>query len=75
MNNKSLPREYNDWRTNLLGRKEDAAYTFGYHLIKHCRNEAIESLPNDMTDENRFNHKAGGCKWVTMQVNRMGGPS
>ena len=53
MDDKSLPREYNDWRTDLWGRKEDAAYTFGYHLIKHCRNEAIESLPNDMTNENR----------------------
>jgi hypothetical protein len=34
------PRAYNEWRADR--RDEDAAYTFAYYLIKHCRNEVLE---------------------------------
>ncbi|MGB8191387.1 MAG: hypothetical protein WCF67_05680 [Chitinophagaceae bacterium] len=53
MENKSEPREYKDWRTGKWDRREDAAYTFGYHFIKYCRDQAVDSLPNDMNAEDR----------------------
>ena len=39
------PRPYPQWRTDAFRRKEDAGYTFGRHLIEHCRDEAIAYLP------------------------------
>ena len=53
MNNKSEPREYKDWRKDPWDRKEDAAYTFGYHFVKYCLDQAIESLPNDLKHEDK----------------------
>ena len=52
MSDKSTPRPYEQWSTNAAGRKEDAAYTFGYYLMKHCRAEAlkcVQSAPMLMT--------------------------
>jgi hypothetical protein len=42
-----LPRDYQNWRTGDFNRAEDAAYAFGYYLIRHCRDEAIATLPGD----------------------------
>lgn len=39
-----LPRPYPQWRTNPVDRAEDAAYTFGFHLMLHCRAEALKIL-------------------------------
>jgi hypothetical protein len=39
------PRSYPDWRTGVFDRAEDAAYLFGYYLIRHCRDEAMATLP------------------------------
>ena len=49
----SFPKPYEEWRTEPVDRSEDAAYTFGYHLIVHCRDEAINSLPKGVTPEMR----------------------
>jgi hypothetical protein len=53
MENKSEPREYKDWRKGLWDRKEDAAYTFGYHFIKYCRDQAVDNLPKEMNPDDR----------------------
>jgi hypothetical protein len=42
MSDKSTPRPYEQWSTNAADHKEDAAYTFGYYLMKHCRAEALK---------------------------------
>jgi len=51
--NKSEPREYKDWRKELWDRREDAAYTFGYHFIRYCRDQAVDNLPKDMNPDDR----------------------
>jgi hypothetical protein len=50
---KTLPANYPAWRTDAADRAEDAAYTFGYHLVRHCRDEAIASVPSDCSPEVR----------------------
>jgi hypothetical protein len=49
----SIPRTYPNWRKDKSEHEEDAAYTFGYHLIKHCRTEAVKVLPTDLTAEQK----------------------
>jgi len=44
MSDTNTPRPYEQWRTGSADRKEDAAYTFGYYLMKHCRAEALKSV-------------------------------
>ena len=41
---KSKPRNYDEWRTHPSDRVEDAAYIFGYDLIRYCREEALASI-------------------------------
>lgn len=53
MADKSTPREYPDWQKDVYARRDDAAYTFGYHLIKHCRTEALGALPEDLTADQK----------------------
>lgn len=53
MSDNSSPRPYKEWRTDLHGRAEDAAYTFGNHLIVHCRDEALNSLPAGASSETK----------------------
>jgi hypothetical protein len=53
MDIKAQPRPYAEWRTDPVAREEDAAYTFGYHLIIHCRDEAMATLPADASPETR----------------------
>jgi hypothetical protein len=43
MNASSTPKPYEQWRTTPFDRAEDAAYTFGYHLMQHCRTEALKA--------------------------------
>jgi len=47
----STPRQYPDWQPD--NKAEDAAYNFGYHLIKYCRTEGIKSLPTDLSPSQR----------------------
>lgn len=47
------PRPFPEWREKPVDRAEDAAYTFGYHLIIHCRDEAMATLPADASPETR----------------------
>ena len=35
---------YEQWRTLPADRAEDAAYTFGYYLMQHCRAEALKQV-------------------------------
>lgn len=49
----SPPRNYTQWRKAPAERAEDAAYLFGYFLIKHCREEALADLSEDAPDELR----------------------
>lgn len=51
MTDNTTPRQYPDWQTDTYDRRDDAAYTFGFHLIKHCRTEAINALPKDLTED------------------------
>lgn len=44
MSNKNTPRPYEQWRTDAADREEDAAYTFGYYLMRHCRAEALKKV-------------------------------
>lgn len=44
MSASDTPRHYEDWRTASHDRAEDAAYNFGFHLIRHCRHEALRQL-------------------------------
>jgi hypothetical protein len=44
MNTSDTPRPYEEWRTVSIDRAEDAAYTFAYHLMKHCRKEALKAV-------------------------------
>lgn len=46
-----MPRPYGEWRKDAIDRAEDAAYTFGYHLITLCRDEAMASLPPNASAE------------------------
>ncbi|QDU18899.1 hypothetical protein [Urbifossiella limnaea] len=47
------PRDFPDWRTGQFDRPEDAAHTFGYFLIKHCRDEALATVAADASPEAR----------------------
>jgi hypothetical protein len=47
MQSSFLPRDYPDWRTGEFDRREDAAYSFGYYLMLHCRDEALATIPTD----------------------------
>jgi len=42
METKSLPRSYPEWRKDPIDREQDAAYVFGYDLVRHCRDSAIQ---------------------------------
>ncbi len=44
MNASDTPRPFVEWRTDKFDRAEDAAYTFGYHLMQHCRAEALKKV-------------------------------
>jgi hypothetical protein len=44
MNTPDTPKPYEQWRTNPIDRAEDAAYTFGHHLMQHCRREALKKV-------------------------------
>lgn len=46
------PRPYLEWRTHRHDRPEDAANSFGYHLIKNCREEALATVAG-ASDETR----------------------
>ena len=48
-----LPRPYEEWRAEQLHRAEDAAYTFGRDLMKHCYAEALEGLDSAELPKNR----------------------
>jgi hypothetical protein len=47
------PRRFAEWRTEAFYRDEDAAYAFGHHLIVHCRDEALKTLPARATAATR----------------------
>ena len=53
MESAKAPKPYSEWSEDRLRRKEDAAYTFGYHLILHCRDEAMKTLPTDASQDTR----------------------
>jgi hypothetical protein len=44
MSEAEAPRPFSEWRTDSHRRAEDAAYTFGSHLMQYCRAEAIKVL-------------------------------
>ena len=44
MKDTTTPRPYEEWRTGSADRGEDAAYTFGYYLMRHCRAEALKRV-------------------------------
>jgi hypothetical protein len=50
MEDKSQPRLYHEWRNEAFDREEDAAYTFGKHFIKYCRDEVVNKLSKDATE-------------------------
>lgn len=52
--NANQPRPYPAWRRTEVEREEDAAHTFGYYLVRHCRDEALAKaaeLPADARSE------------------------
>src|SRR5580765_5820048 len=44
MNTADTPRPFKEWRTDKFARTEDAAHTFGYHFMQHCRAEALKTI-------------------------------
>jgi hypothetical protein len=44
MSDTNTPRPYEQWRAKAGDREEDAAYTFGYYLMQHCRAEALKQV-------------------------------
>jgi hypothetical protein len=44
MTDTTQPKSYEDWGTDRSERKYDAAYTFGYHVMQHCRSEALKEV-------------------------------
>ena len=54
METKTPPRIYSEWRTNPPDRAEDAAYAFGYHLVMHCRDEAVGTLSEGASPDIRI---------------------
>lgn len=50
---KPEPKPYSDWRSDVDSRAEDAAYWFGYYLMRHSREEGIDTLP-DNTDLKQY---------------------
>lgn len=58
MGESNSPRPYTQWRTDPIDRSEDAAYTFGSHLIEHCHKQAVAEtgsggLPTTIEDLNQ----------------------
>ena len=51
------PRPFEEWRIDKGDREEDAAYTFGSHLIKYCRDEVMQSLPENISELEKENIK------------------
>jgi len=49
MEDVTKPRPFSEWRTDKFDRDEDAAYTFGSHLIRYCRDEVMQNLPDGIT--------------------------
>jgi hypothetical protein len=47
------PRPFPEWRSEAGARAGDAAYSFGYHLIVNCRDEALATLPSEAPPEVR----------------------
>jgi len=58
MSEAKVPRTYLEWRTEPFKRADDAAYTFGYHLIRHCRDEALAGVVRDASPEVRSRTEA-----------------
>jgi hypothetical protein len=50
MESNKKPRQFNEWRNNQFDRAEDAAYTFGSHLIKYCRDDVMQELPAETSE-------------------------
>jgi len=48
MNDSATPRPYEQWRKVPIDRAEDAAFTFGYYLMQHCRTEALKASDSTM---------------------------
>jgi len=44
MSASDTPRPFEEWRTGKSDRAEDAAYTFAYDLMQHCRAEALKKV-------------------------------
>jgi hypothetical protein len=47
------PKSYEQWRTYVAGREEDAANLFGHFLILHCRSKALATVPRKATEDTR----------------------
>jgi hypothetical protein len=53
MTDGNSPAEYADWGAEPHGRAEDAANTFGYHLMLYCRDEALAKVPTHASASTR----------------------
>ena len=53
MTPRPFPRPYEDWRSGEADRAEDAANTFGYYLMLHCREQALAGLASQADPEVR----------------------
>ena len=54
----STPRPFEQWRTDKFDRAEDAAYTFGYYLMQHCRAEALKRVQSASVPATREEFRA-----------------
>ncbi|MGE3425051.1 MAG: hypothetical protein AB7N24_23630 [Dehalococcoidia bacterium] len=53
MSAEALPEPYPRWRTAEYDRAEDAANTFGHHLITYCRDKALATVRPDASPATR----------------------
>lgn len=57
MKKPQTPQSFLRWRTEPIDRAEDAAYVFGYHLMEHCRNEALKRVEGNLPKSRKEFHE------------------
>jgi hypothetical protein len=71
MGKSDKPRPYEEWRKQAVDRAEDAAYTFGFHLMQYCRAEALKSAESEKLPANSNELSALLTKAVDSALNNL----
>jgi hypothetical protein len=71
MSDSSTPRPYEEWRTGSADRGEDAAYTFAYYLMRHCRAEAMKRIQSGPAPTTTEDFQAQGAAAVDVALHNV----